>query len=145
MASKKSISSCTVSYAALPMKTDLHFNQHCLCYKISKRLQFTSSLFFWKLFETVLHWHNFFQDVRHSQKTFKYRYIYLLWSIFEGTLVIVFIRKMHRLDTTQLVVKVKVDILTVNELWHRFLWNLTNFIEKQDLLALLTGQQKTYA
>ena len=36
------------------------FNQHC--YKISNslRLQFNSSLFFWKLFETVLYWHNFF-------------------------------------------------------------------------------------
>ena len=39
------------------------FNQHCLSYKISNRLQFSSSLFFWKLFETVetvLHWHSFF-------------------------------------------------------------------------------------
>ena len=48
------------------------FNQHCLSYKISNRLQFNSSLFFWKRFETALHWHNFFQDVLHSQKTFKY-------------------------------------------------------------------------
>ena len=48
------------------------FNQHCLSYKISNRLQFNSDLFFWKRFETVLHWHNFFQDVPHSQKTFKY-------------------------------------------------------------------------
>ena len=55
------------------MKTDLHFhNQHCLSYKISNRLQFNSFLFFWKRFETVLHWHNFFQDVLHSQKMFKY-------------------------------------------------------------------------
>ena len=37
-----------------------------------KRLQFNSSLFYWKLFETLLHWHNFFQDVPHSQKMFKY-------------------------------------------------------------------------
>ena len=29
------------------------FNQHCLSYKISNRLQFNSSLFFWKRFETV--------------------------------------------------------------------------------------------
>ena len=29
--------------------------------------------------------------------------------------------KMHRLDTKQLVVKVKVEILTINELWSRFL------------------------
>ena len=41
-------------------------------------------------------------------------------------------RKMHRLDTKQLVVKVKVEILTVNELWSRSLWNITSFIEKQD-------------
>ena len=49
------------------------FNQHCLSYKISYILviQFNSS-FFWKLFETMLHWHNFFQDVLHIQKTFKY-------------------------------------------------------------------------
>ena len=32
----------------------------------------TDLLFFWKLFETVLHWHNFLQDVPHIQKTFKY-------------------------------------------------------------------------
>ena len=42
----------------------------------------------------MLHWHNSFQDVPHSQKTFKYIktdiYIYLLWAIFEGTLVIVY-------------------------------------------------------
>ena len=30
----------------------------------------------------------------------------------------------------QLVSKVKVEILTVNELWSRFLWNITSFIEK---------------
>ena len=79
------------------MKTDFSctFNQHCLSYKIPNRLQFNYSLFFWKRFETVLHWHNFFQDVPHSHKTFKYnvhqdRYIYLLWAIFEGTLVIVY-------------------------------------------------------
>ena len=48
------------------------FNQHCLSFKFSNRLQFNSSLFFWKLFETVLHWHYFFQDVPHIQKTLKY-------------------------------------------------------------------------
>ena len=48
------------------------FNQHCLRYKISNRLQFNSSLFFWKLFETVLHWHYFFYDVPLIQKTYKY-------------------------------------------------------------------------
>ena len=36
------------------------FNQHSLSYKISNRLQFNSSLFFWKLSETVLHSHNLF-------------------------------------------------------------------------------------
>ena len=63
-------------------------NQHCISYKISNRLQFNSSLFFWNFFETVLHWHNFFQDVPHIQKTF--RYIYLLLAIIEGTLVIIY-------------------------------------------------------
>ena len=29
-------------------------------------------LFFWKLFEAVLPWHNFFQDIRHVQTTFQY-------------------------------------------------------------------------
>ena len=49
------------------------FNQHCLSYAISIRLQFNSSVFFWKLFETVLHRQNFFfQNVLHIQKTFKY-------------------------------------------------------------------------
>ena len=51
---------------------------------------------------------------------------------------------MHRLDTKQLVVKVKVEILTLNDLLSRFLWNITSFIEKQDLLALYTDQQKTH-
>ena len=37
---------------------------------------------------------------------------------------------MHRFDKKQL--EVKVEILTVNELWSRFLWNITSFIEKQD-------------
>ena len=37
---------------------------------------------------------------------------------------------MRRFDTKQIVMKVKVEILTVNELWSRFLW--TSFIEKQD-------------
>ena len=49
------------------------------------------------------------------------------------------------LDTKQLVMNVKVEILTVNELWSRFLWNISSFIEKQDLLALYTDQKKTYA
>ena len=52
---------------------------------------------------------------------------------------------MHRFDTEQLVVKVKIEILSVNELWFRFLWNITSITEKQDLLALYTDQQKTYA
>ena len=32
----------------------------------------------------------------------------------------------------KLVVKVKLEILTVNELWSRFLSNITNLIEKQN-------------
>ena len=48
------------------------FNQHCLSYKISNLLQFNSHLFFWKLFETVLHWHTCFQHVPHVENTFKY-------------------------------------------------------------------------
>ena len=43
-----------------------------LATKISNRLQFNSSLFYWKLFKTVLHWHNFFQDVKHIQTKLKY-------------------------------------------------------------------------
>ena len=31
-----------------------------------------------------------------------------------------------------IIVKVKVEILAVNELRSRFLWNITRFIEKQD-------------
>ena len=42
-----------------------------ISYKISNRLQFNSSSFFLKT-QTVLHWHSFFQDVPHVQKTFKY-------------------------------------------------------------------------
>ena len=47
------------------------FNHHCLSYTFSNR-QFNYSLFSWKLFETVLHWHRLFQDVQIIQKTFKY-------------------------------------------------------------------------
>ena len=55
------------------MKTDLHF-QPTLS-KLQNFQQISIQLFFVfseKRFETVLHWHNFFQDVPHSQKTFKY-------------------------------------------------------------------------
>ena len=37
---------------------------------------------------------------------------------------------MHHFDTKQLVVKVKVEILTFNELWFRFLWNITSFFRE---------------
>ena len=62
-------------------------------YKISNRLQFNSSLYFWKRFETVLHWHNFFQDVPHSQKTFRYitTDTYIVYGPYSrATLVIVY-------------------------------------------------------
>ena len=36
------------------------FNQPCLSYTISNRLQFNSSLFLNKLFKMLLHWHTFF-------------------------------------------------------------------------------------
>ena len=64
----KNISSCTVSYTALSMKTDSHFQP------IQNLQQSSIQLFFvfFKRYETVLHWHNFFQDVPHIQKTFKY-------------------------------------------------------------------------
>ena len=67
------------------------FNQNCPTYYISNRLQFNSSLFFWKIFETVLHRQNFFQGVPRVQKMFKYikTDIYLLWAIIEDKLVIV--------------------------------------------------------
>ena len=41
------------------------FNQHCLNYKTSNRVQFTSSLFAHKLFKMLLYWHTFFQHVTH--------------------------------------------------------------------------------
>ena len=69
---EKNISSCTVSTQLFQWKLVCTFNQHCLSYKMSNRLKFNSSLFSWIRFETVLHWHNFFQDVPHSQKTFNY-------------------------------------------------------------------------
>ena len=52
------------------------FNQHCLSYKISNRLQFNSSLFPHKLFKMLLHWHTFFQHVPHVENTFKYTNTY---------------------------------------------------------------------
>ena len=39
---------------------------------------------------------------------------------------------MHRFDTKQLVVKVKVESFTVNEFWSRVLRKIFSFIEKQD-------------
>ena len=52
---------------------------------------------------------------------------------------------MHCFDSKQLEMKVKVDILTVNELWSRILWNITSFIEKLDLFVLYTDKHKTNA
>ena len=68
----ENISSCTVSYTAFPMQTELHFQPTVFnSYKISNRLQFISSLFFWKLFETVA-FTELLYDVQHIQKMFKY-------------------------------------------------------------------------
>ena len=72
MASKKILQAVLCPLQLFQWKLICTLNQHCLSYKISNRLQFNSSLFFLKRFETVLHLHNFFQDVPHSQKTFKY-------------------------------------------------------------------------
>ena len=52
------------------------YNQHCLSYKISNRLQFNPSLFPHKLFNMLLHWHTFFQNVPHVENTFKYTNTY---------------------------------------------------------------------
>ena len=60
------------------------FNQHCLSYKISNRLQCKSSLFPNKLFKMLLHWHTFFQHVPHVENTFKYINTYahvFCWSV----------------------------------------------------------------
>ena len=46
------------------------FNQQCLSYKISNRLQFNSSLFPHKMFKFFLHWHTFF-NMPHLENTFK--------------------------------------------------------------------------
>ena len=72
MASTKIFQAVLCPTQLFQWKLTCTFNQHCLSYKISNKLQLNSSLFFWKRFETVLHWHSFFQDVPHSQKTFKY-------------------------------------------------------------------------
>ena len=67
------------------------FNQHCLSYKISNRLQFNSSLFPHKLFKMLLHWHTSFQHVPHVENTFKYintKSICLLLVCIKGKLVL---------------------------------------------------------
>ena len=60
------------------------FNQHCLSYQISNRLQFNSSLFSNKLFKILLRWHTFFQHVPHIENTFihtnTYAYVFC-WSV----------------------------------------------------------------
>ena len=61
MASKKIFQAVLCPTQLFQWKLICTFNQHCLSYKI-----------FWKRFETELHWNNFFQDVPHSQKPFKY-------------------------------------------------------------------------
>ena len=68
-------------------------NQHCLSYEISNRLQFNSSLFFWKRFENCVALTYLFPRCAAQSKDVKVhkdRYIYLLWAIFEGTLVLVY-------------------------------------------------------
>ena len=91
MASKKIFQAVLCPIELFQWQLICTFNQHCLSYKISNRLQFNSSLFYWKRFETVLHWHKFFPRCAAQSKdvqVHKERYIYLLWAIFAGTLVI---------------------------------------------------------
>ena len=63
----KNILNCTVSYTALPLKF-APLTKTVLATSIQHSFVFFSE----KLFETWLHWHSFFQDVPHIQKTFKY-------------------------------------------------------------------------
>ena len=109
------------------------FNQHCLSYKISNKRQLNSALFFWKLFETVLHWNNFFKDVPHIQNTFKYiktDTCNLLWAIIDGTLVIVYqINAPLWYKTT----RSESDSRNFDCQWtlvsfKLFLWNITNIL-----------------
>ena len=69
-----------------------NFNQHCLSYKISSRLQFNSS-FFLKTLRNCVALTQIFQRCAARSKdvlVHKDRYIYLLWAILEGKLVIVY-------------------------------------------------------
>ena len=49
---------------------------------------------------------------------------------------------MHRFDTKQFVVKVKVEILAINELWSRFLVKDDQFYRKARLTCPLYRQTK---
>ena len=87
----KNISSCSVSYTALPMT----FNQHCLSYKISNRLQIKSSFFFTKNFSKLCYIDTTFFKMCHMTfkrrlSTYIDRYTYILCAIIEGKLVMVF-------------------------------------------------------
>ena len=67
-------------------------NQYCLSYKISNILQFNSSSLFWTLRNCVALSQLFPRCVLHSKdvEIYKDRYIYLLWAIIEGKLLIVY-------------------------------------------------------
>ena len=90
---EKNISSCTLSYTALPMKTDLHFQP-----TLSKLQNFQqpSILLFFVFLKTLRNYvalTTLFPRCAAQSKdvlVHKDRYIYLLWAIFEGTLVIVY-------------------------------------------------------
>ena len=91
MASKKIFRAVLCPTQLFRWKLICTFNQHCLSYKISNRLQFNSSLFPHKLFKMLLHWHTFFQHVPHVENAFKlhkYLCICLLLTCLKGKLVL---------------------------------------------------------
>ena len=130
----KNSSSCTVSYTALPIKTNLlcTFNQHCVCYKFPTDSNSTLLCFLKALRNCVALTQLFPRCAARSKRRLStYRPIHISsMGHNRGWVSNSLIRQMHRFDTKQLVVKV--EILTVNELWSRVFLNKTSFIEKQD-------------
>ena len=80
----KNISSCTVSYTALPMKTDFHFQPTFPTDFIQLFVFFFNSSKLHCIYIT------FSKISAHSKDVHKDQYIYQLWVIIEGTLVIVY-------------------------------------------------------
>ena len=148
-----------MSYTALPITTDLHFQPTLSSYsrryialvadtalnikltyllssyKISNRLQFNSSLFFVQnssklcCIDTTCSKMN--RTFERRLSTNRLKHIYLIHVIIEGKLVMVYQINAPLLYKTTCS-ESESSNFDCHEIWSCFLWKLTSFIEKQD-------------